>query len=106
MSLTVILSSIGSVEEANALSRQLIDEKLAACVVSLPETTATYFWEGAVEQAREVALIIKTPTELVQKAVARLKELHPYKTPEIITLDATSVSDTYLAWALSSTKRS
>jgi periplasmic divalent cation tolerance protein len=106
MSLTVILSSIGSSAEADTLARQLVNEKLAACVVSLPEATATYFWEGAVEQARDVVLLIKTPSELAPKTIARITELHPYKTPEIIGIDATSVNGAYLEWALASTRLS
>ena len=76
----------------------LVDERLAACVNVLPAVESVYRWEGAVARARERQLIVKTTGARVEALRARVRELHPYETPEFLQLPVTGGDDRYLAW--------
>lgn len=93
----IVLTTVGTDVDANALARTLVDERLAACVNVLPAMTSTYRWKGTVEQEREQQLVIKTSRAHVAALQARLRELHPYELPEFLVLDAAG-SDAYMEW--------
>lgn len=86
-----------------AISAALVSERLAACVNALPGVCSTYRWEGAVESATEVLLLIKTQALRLPRLEARLRELHPYDVPEIIALPLSEGSGPYLDWIAQST---
>jgi periplasmic divalent cation tolerance protein len=96
--LLVALTTVADDEAAASLARTLVAEGLAACVQRLP-IASTYLWEGRVHDEGEVLLLVKA-TEDVQDALReRLLALHPYEVPEYVVLEASAVSETYLAWA-------
>lgn len=82
---------------ADALARGLLDKRLAACVGLLPGLRSLYRWEGAIEEASEVQLLIKTssPFESVRDYV---RAHHPYRVPEILELAVTDVDADYVRW--------
>lgn len=84
--------------EAPRLARALVDERLAACVQTLPGVTSTYRWQGGVETADEVLLLAKTTTDRFRELVARVTRLHPYDVPEIVAVPLTHLSEPYAAW--------
>jgi periplasmic divalent cation tolerance protein len=86
------------------LAATLVGERLAACVNVLAPMTSHYRWEGAIEQAQEVPLVIKTTAEQVPALEARLRGLHPYVVPEFVVLDA-AASDAYGAWVRASVEQ-
>ncbi len=83
---------------ADRLARLLVDERLAACVQALPGLRSTYRWEGAVEQADETLLLIKTSTARYAALERTLKAHHPYDVPEILAVDASAGLPAYLRW--------
>lgn len=85
-------------EEALAIARALIEEKLAACVNVLDGVTSVYSWKGAMEEAQETALIAKTRAALADKAMARIRELHSYETPCIVAWPIAGGHPAYLDW--------
>ena len=93
----IVLTTLGAETDASTLARTLVDERLAACVNVLPAMRSFYRWKGAVEDEREQQLIIKTAPDVLERLKARLLELHPYETPELLVLDAGG-SDAYLRW--------
>jgi len=97
MAFAVIYSTAGSSEEAEGLSNGLVEGRLAACVQSLP-IKSVYRWNGAVERADEVLLIIKTKKALVDEVIVWLKEHHSYEVPEAVAVDIAGGLDTYLRW--------
>jgi periplasmic divalent cation tolerance protein len=89
---------------ARRLSDALVGERLAACVTALPGARSTYRWKGKVERAREVVLVIKTRAALAKRLERRVRELHPYDTPEILALPVVLGEKRYLTWIEESTR--
>ncbi len=85
------------------IGRALVDERLAACVNLVPGVTSIYRWQGRIERGREVLLLIKTRRRAFARLAARVTELHPYDTPEILALSVTAGASRYLTWLSQST---
>ena len=98
----LLLTTLDADTDASTLARTLVEEGLAACVNVLPAMRSIYRWKGAVEEAREQQLLIKTSPAAIEALKARLLVLHPYETPELLVLDADG-SQAYLRWLEEST---
>jgi periplasmic divalent cation tolerance protein len=98
----VVLTTVGSPEEAHRLARLLVERRLAACVNLIPNLTSIYRWQGAIEEAAETLLLIKTTADQLLALEAAIRELHSYDLPEFLTLPVESGSQPYLAWLLDS----
>jgi periplasmic divalent cation tolerance protein len=85
-------------QQAEPLARALVDEALAACVNLTPAVRSIYRWEGRVEQAQEVLLVIKTRAQAFEALRLRVLSLHPYQCPEIIALPVVAGHPAYLEW--------
>lgn len=99
--LVLVLTTMPDDDQAEAVARTLVDEQLAACVNVGAALTSVYRWRGAVEQARERPLLIKTRAALLAQLEQRLTALHPYELPEFVVLDA-AASGAYAAWVRAS----
>ena len=97
MASVIIYSTAGSSEEANKLAEGVVAQRIAACVQMLP-IRSIYRWQGKVEHAEEVLLLIKTRKELADKVIAWLKEHHSYEVPEAVAVDIAGGLDAYLRW--------
>lgn len=94
----VVLSTLPAGGDAASIARKLVDERLAACVNILPVMTSIYRWAGAIEDASERQLVMKTARAQIAALRDRLRELHPYDVPEFIVLPVIDGSDAYLDW--------
>lgn len=83
---------------AESLATSVVAEHLAACVNIIPGVTSIFFWEGKVCQEAEVLLLIKTNKSTWNQLMARVKELHTYDIPEIVSLPITDGFQPYLQW--------
>jgi periplasmic divalent cation tolerance protein len=102
----IVLTTIGSAEQAQLIARTLVAERLAACVNLLAEMTSFYRWEGDVQEDREWQLIIKTTRQKVGALRERLHALHTYEVPEFLVLAIEDGSAAYLHWMAESTSAS
>ncbi|MCF8475163.1 MAG: divalent-cation tolerance protein CutA [Emcibacter sp.] len=84
--------------EAVTLSRTLLAEKLIACANISGDILSLYVWEGTLCEEGEVALLLKTRTDISDKTIQRIKELHSYDTPCIVRWDITGGDQDYLNW--------
>src|SRR5688572_25846227 len=87
----------GSRGESLKLSRALVIEVLAACA-NILEAHTVYRWKGKVEEAPETVAIVKTRNALVEKAMARVQEVHSYDVPCAVVYDMAAGLPPYLAW--------
>jgi periplasmic divalent cation tolerance protein len=93
-----------SVVEAEEAGRAIVGRRLAACVNIFPGMISHYWWEGALERAEEVVMIIKTRVTLAEPVRQAVKEMHSYATPAIVVLPVESVDQAYLGWMLAETE--
>lgn len=85
-------------ETAKKISMTLLQEGLIACANILPGMESLYWWEGKIDSAKEVVLILKSATALSSRITARVESLHPYNTPCILTLPIEKGSEAYIRW--------
>ena len=99
----IVLSTAGAEQQARAIARRLVDERLAACVNIVGPIRSVYRWRDAVEDEPEFLLLIKTRASLLGRVERRVIELHSYEVPEVLTLALGGGSAAYLGWLLEST---
>jgi periplasmic divalent cation tolerance protein len=102
--IVVVLTTVPTAELGHTIARALVEQRLAACVNLLGPMDSTYRWKGAVEQATERQLVIKSVRSLVPALRARIGELHSYEMPEFIVIDVVDGSPAYLEWIVSSVR--
>ena len=85
-------------EVGETLARQLVAQRLAACVNVVPGLLSVYRWEGEVQSEPEVLLLIKTTRDHYAALEAALRAAHPYELPEIIAVSIAAGSPPYLQW--------
>lgn len=96
-SIVVYITASGE-EEAVKIARILVEERLAACVNILKDARSIYRWQGKIEDEKESLMIIKTRKELFDPLKKRVKEIHSYTIPEIISLPIIEGSEDYMKW--------
>jgi len=87
------------------IADDLISGEYAACVNIVPGLTSIYRWKGDIYKDNELLLIIKSRKSIFNDICSRIKALHPYEVPEIISYDISGGSESYLQWLLDSTGR-
>lgn len=101
----LVITNLPDAALAHALARQLVEQKLAACVNNLPGVKSVYRWQGAIEEAHETCLLIKTTQMAYPQLEAAIKAAHPYDLPEIIALPIVAGWPAYLDWITQETKK-
>jgi periplasmic divalent cation tolerance protein len=94
----IVLSSVGTAEDAARIARALVERRLAACVNVLSGVRSFYRWKGVVEEGEERLLVIKTRRDRFEALREALVALHPYELPEAIVLPIDAGHAPYLAW--------
>ena len=94
----IVLTTAPNPDEATRLARILVAERLVACASLIPAVQSIYPWQGEIESAMEILLLLKTLPEMLPALEARLHELHSYQTPEFLVLNVESGSAGYLNW--------
>lgn len=87
------------------MAQQLIEQRLAACANILPQVQSIYRWEGVLEEATEITLLIKTTRERYADLEAAILSMHPFQVPEIIVLPIEHGYKPYLDWIAFETKK-
>lgn len=98
MTVLVCLTTCPDAESAERIAEALVGEGLAACVNLVPGVTSIYRWQGAVERADEVLLVLKTTEGGFAALRERLIALHPYELPELIAVPVDLGLAAYLDW--------
>jgi periplasmic divalent cation tolerance protein len=80
------------------MARELVEQRLAACVNVLSPMTSIYRWRGEVERAEEVLMVVKTTEDRFEAVRDALVKGHPYDVPEVLALEVKAGHAPYLAW--------
>jgi periplasmic divalent cation tolerance protein len=96
--IVVVLTTVADNDGAATLARQLVNERLAACVNLYPVMESFYRWKGQVEHDAERQMVIKTTRDLVPALERRLTQLHSYELPEFVVLPVFQAGAAYAAW--------
>lgn len=106
METLLVITNCPDAAVAEDIARHLVENQLAACVNILAPCRSIYRWQGSVETAAEVPLLIKTRRERYPALEAAIRAQHPYEVPEIIALPIGQGLPAYLDWVASETKES
>ena len=99
----LVLTNLPDEAAARTLARALVEAKLAACVNILAPCRSVYHWEGQLEDAAEVPVLIKTTSARYVALEEAIRAHHPYELPEIIAVKITHGLPKYLAWVAAET---
>ena len=94
----LVLTTIGSEEDAARLGRSLVEKRLVACVNVIGPVRSIFLWKGKVEDESERVLLMKTRADRYVDLETAIKELHPYEVPEVIAIPIERGSQDYLSW--------
>lgn len=94
----IVFCTCSSHAEAATLAHTIVGEGAAACVNIVPAIESVYGWEGKIETAHEVLLLVKTTRSLFPALRDLLIRLHSYDTPEVIAVPVSDGSAKYLSW--------
>ncbi len=100
----LVLTNLPDAETARAMAEHLVQERFAACVNILPACRSIYRWQGKVEEAEEVPLLIKTTTARYAALEAAIRQRHPYELPEIVAVPLSLGLPDYLGWVATATQ--
>ena len=98
MAYIVVLMTAPSKEEAMKIVRALLEERLIACANIMDPVSSLFWWQGKIEEEKEVLAIMKSRESLFGKLSQRVMELHSYDVPEILALPIIEGSPSYLEW--------
>lgn len=94
----LVYTTFPSMSDAKSTGAALVAGGLAACVNIFPQMTAIFAWEGAVEEANETAMIVKTVRARAEAVLAEIKRLHPYEVPARLVLPVSGGGEDFLGW--------
>ncbi|GAB5604098.1 divalent-cation tolerance protein CutA [Sideroxyarcus sp. TK5] len=100
----LVVTTLPDRATAERIAEALVTARAAACVNVLAECTSVYRWQGKVERAGEVPMLIKTTRTAYARLETTLRTLHPYDVPEIVALPVTAGLPAYLDWVTQETK--
>lgn len=101
----LVITNLPDQDSARRVAEALIAGHLAACVNLLAPCTSVYRWQGKIETAEEVPLLIKTLASLYGKVEAAIRQHHPYELPEIIAVPINAGLPEYLDWVAAETQQ-
>jgi periplasmic divalent cation tolerance protein len=94
----LVITNCPDVTTAAAIARALVENRIAACVNQLAPVSSVYRWQGEIETAAEIPLLIKCTRERYPSVEQAIRELHPYSVPEILALPVVAGYGPYLRW--------
>lgn len=103
METLLVLTNLPDEAAARSLAALLVEKRLAACVNILAPCRSVYRWQGRVEDATEVPVLIKTTDARYPELESTIRTAHPYELPEIVAVPVARGLPDYLAWVAAET---
>jgi len=98
MKINFIYMTVGSKEEARKIGKELVATRIAACVNILDQMNSFYWWDGEIQDDSEVVMIAKTTAARVPDLVKKVKSLHSYDCPCVVSLPVAGGHPAFLDW--------
>jgi periplasmic divalent cation tolerance protein len=98
MGAIVVLTTVGTEDQANSIAREIVARRLAACVNIVPGVRSIYRWKGKICKDGELLLVIKTMEGELASIAATIRELHSYELPEILSFRVARGDERFLEW--------
>ena len=102
MGAIVVVTTVGTEEQAYLIAREIISRRQAACVNILPGIRSIYRWKGKICKDGELLLIVKTLEGELDGVMATIRELHSYELPEILSFQVDHGEEGFLGWIAAS----
>jgi periplasmic divalent cation tolerance protein len=99
----LVFTTLGDVDDAQALVRRLVSSHLVACGTVIPSVRSVYMWEGKLQDESEALVLLKTRRELWDELEKTVRDLHPYDVPEILALRVETGLPEYMSWLMGQT---
>lgn len=100
-----VYTTFASVADAREMGKALVGARLAACVNIFEKMTSIYEWDGKLEEASEIAMLIKSRRGLEDKLLGEARKRHPYETPSLVVLNVTGGDQDFIDWIVGQTSR-
>ena len=100
----MVYMTAGGLEEARRIARELVESQLAACVNIVDGMHSFYWWEGKIQEDQETILIAKTRDTLVPGLIEKVRALHSYEVPCVVTLPILEGHEPFLKWVHEETR--
>jgi periplasmic divalent cation tolerance protein len=102
MEVLVAFCTFPDADTAQKIVKEIVDLRLAACGNILPQVHSIYRWQGKVESGDEALAIFKLDASRYSEFETKLRALHPYEVPEIISCKIDHGLPEYLSWVAES----
>ncbi len=93
-----ISTTVAKRTDAARIAKVLAERKLSACTQIIGPITSVYRWKGKLRKSKEWLCLIKTTQQRYKAIEKTIKEIHPYRLPEIIAVSIVKGSSEYLEW--------
>jgi len=104
MGTNFIYLTVSTIYEARTIGKELVSNRLAAGVNIIDNMNAIYWWDGDIQDEKEVILIAKTKESLVPELIEKIKSMHSYSCPCIVSLPILDGNKPFLDWIADETK--
>jgi len=98
MSVRILLTTVGTEDEANTLAEELVRRRHSCCVNILSKVRSVYRWKGKICRDEEFLLVIKTLENEVPALEDAIREMHSYELPEILCFRVDHVDNRFMQW--------
>lgn len=95
---SVLLINSPTEQTAKDIGRAIMEKKLAASINFFTRTSTMYVWRGDIHDASEILMLVKTRTSRIQQVIDYVRSVHPYATPEVLSIPVEDGSPEYLRW--------
>jgi len=98
MGVSIVLTTVGTEDEANTLAEELVRRRHTCCVNILTKVRSVYRWKGRICRDDEFLLLIKSLDDEVPAVEDAIRELHSYELPEILCYQVDHVDNRFMQW--------
>ncbi len=104
MEVRLIYITASTMDEARMIGKELVSSRLAACANIIDNINSIYWWEGEIQDDREVILVAKTKESLVSELIEKVNSMHSYSCPCVVSLPILGGHGPFLEWVRNETK--